>query len=91
MVSNADYSKPLSVQCVKCPACGTDIEYRNFMKCPNVVIKRYEEIISILKDRYGDVKINNGEAITEGETLLTVIKDLEHTYSYAFHDNDYDK
>jgi uncharacterized protein (DUF2225 family) len=77
-MSEIDMLKPASIVNLKCPACGSEFDYREFQDSDNKVIKRYEQILEILKLKYGDIKVNNNEV------LLTVIKNLECVYSKVY-------
>ena len=60
---------------IKCPACGSELHYREFIKSENIILKRYKEIIKYLKEEYGEVFLDNNTV------LLGKIKELENLYS----------
>lgn len=59
----------------KCPACGSGLYYREFIKSENIVLKRYKAIIKHLKEKYGEIFLD------DKTVLLGMIKELEHIYS----------
>ncbi len=59
----------------KCPACSSELYYREFIKSENIVLKRYKAIIKCLKEEYGEIFLN------DSTVLLGKIKELESLYS----------
>lgn len=60
---------------LKCPACGSLLYYREFIKSENIVLKRYKAIIKHLKEEHGEIFLN------DKTVLLGKIKELENLYS----------
>ena len=68
-------AKEVDSNSVKCPACGTKIDYRNFITKESIILKRYKAIIQDLKLEYGEIFVD------EKTCLIGKIKELEHVYS----------
>ena len=68
-------SKKINSKSIKCPACGSEFDYREFIKSENVILKRYKALIKHIKEEYGEIIIGDKEC------LLGVIKQLENMYS----------
>ena len=68
-------SKEVNMKSIKCPCCGEEIDYRQFIESEMVILKRYKAIIKHLKEEWGEVFIN------DNEVLLGKIKELEELYS----------
>ncbi len=60
---------------IKCPACNSKLYYREFIKSENIVLKRYKAIIKCLKEKYGEIFLD------DRTVLLGKIKELENLYS----------
>lgn len=67
--------KDINVRTVKCPACGSEFDYREFIESETIIVKRYKALIAHLKEEWGEIKIN------DNDVLLGKIKELEHLYS----------
>ena len=74
-----DFNK-INCKSVKCPACGSSFDYREFIKSENIILQRYKAIISRLKMDYGEVFLN------KDKVLLGEIKELENLYSILIKD-----
>ena len=68
-------SKPINVKIIRCPACGSGFDYREFIKSEMTVLKRYKALINEIKEEYGEVFID------KRTVLLGKIKELEYKYS----------
>ena len=68
-------AKAVDSNSVKCPVCGSKIDYRNYIKKESVILKRYKAIIQDLKLEYGEIFVD------EKTCLIGKIKELEHVYS----------
>ena len=68
-------SKDINMTEIKYPACGTEIDCRQFIESENTVLKRHKALIKELKEEYGEVFIDNRNV------LLGKIKELEYLYS----------
>ena len=73
-------SKEVNMRSIKCPCCGGEIDYRQFIKSESVILKRYKAIIKDLKISYGEVFLD------DHTVLLGKIKELEHLYSILIKD-----
>ena len=71
-----DYDfKEINCKSIKCPACGSEFDYREFIESEMVILKRYKALVKHLKEEWGEVFIN------DDTVLLGKIKELEHLYS----------
>ena len=68
-------AKKVSTRGIRCPACGTSLDYRQLIDSENIVLRRYKAIIQDLKLEYGEVFLD------KNKVLLGHIKELEHLYS----------
>ncbi|GAJ03749.1 unnamed protein product [marine sediment metagenome] len=68
-------SKEINTKTVKCPCCGEEIDYREFIESEMVIVKRYKALIAHLKEEWGEVFID------DNTVLLGKIKELEQLYS----------
>lgn len=68
-------SKPINVKVLKCPACDSEFDYREFIESENTVLRRHKALIKELKEEYGEVFID------ERTVLLGKIKELEIKWS----------
>lgn len=67
--------KPINVKVIKCPACNSEFDYREFIESENTVLKRHKALIKEIKEEYGEVFID------KRNVLLGKIKELEHKWS----------
>ncbi len=71
-----DYDcKEINCKSIKCPACGSEFDYREFIESENTILKRHKALIKELKEEYGEIFIDNRNV------LLGKIKELEYLYS----------
>ncbi len=68
-------NKLINSKSIICPACGSKFDYRQFIECEKVILKRYKALITCLKEEWGEV------FIAKDTVLLGKIKELEKLYS----------